>query len=176
MEKFAFHIPTLCSVNTLMKITMTSPDWPHGSIDELTPKLSIINESKQAHPDCDQVLNVFSAAGEAVIALAGSLAGCNDITNLLTTTEQLDSFLSRLSHLSIYGRLSCCWFSVLFSILSCFEPGPRTKRLVMFSTGVKKHTWSKGYHLWSIKPIQTATQQKCYVSNVRTRLEQYGLK
>lgn len=38
--------------------------------------------------DCDQVSNVFSAAGGAVIALGDKQAGCNNIINLLTTTEE----------------------------------------------------------------------------------------
>lgn len=83
---------------------MTSPDWPHGAIHWVNSKLSI----REAFSDCEQLLNVFSAAAEAVIALEGQQAGCNDIINLLTTTEELELFLWRLSRPSICFQVTVC--------------------------------------------------------------------
>lgn len=51
---------------------------------------------------------MFSAAAEAVIALEGQQAGCNDIINLLTTTEELELFLWRLSRPSICFQVTVC--------------------------------------------------------------------
>lgn len=64
---------------------------------------------------------MFSAAGGAVIALAGSQAGCNDIINLLTTTEELELFLQRLCHPSIYSQAAVLFICSVIGLLSCLR-------------------------------------------------------
>lgn len=54
---------------------------------------------------------MFSAAGGAVIALGDKQAGCNNIINLLTTTEERASFLYRLCHPSVYSRTAASFIN-----------------------------------------------------------------
>lgn len=102
-KMFLLGVQTSQSVDSLkMWMKQKSNDITRlTALHRVKSKLSI----RETHSDCEQILNAFSAVAEAVIALEGQQAGCNDIINLLTTTQRLGWFPWRLCHPSVCSQV-----------------------------------------------------------------------